>query len=232
MPPEQSISEKATRDFIESATKESGTSGRTYKSGLVWAVPDSPDALRDEARKVLAWEDIADEEDDLRLDEAQKRQLAENVKKAQRDAKEIVWRTYKNLMLLAKDNSWKTVDLGLVHSSAANSIVELILNRLRQDGDIEDAVSPNFLARNWPPAFKEWSTKSVRDAFFASPQFPRLLNSESLKDTIARGVENGMLAYVGKKPDGTLCSIPLEIVADSLRCRTVRGHVHHPARDC
>src|SRR5439155_5025089 len=58
-----------------------------------------------------------------------------------------------------------------------------ILNRLRQDGDIEEAVSPNFLSRNWPPAFKEWSTKSVRDAFFASPQFPRLLNSESLKET-------------------------------------------------
>jgi hypothetical protein len=95
------------------------------------------------------------------------------------------------------------VDLGLVHSSAAPSIVDLILSRLRQDGDIEDAVSPNFLSRNWPPAFKEWSTKSVRDAFFASPQFPRLLNSESLKDTIARGVENGMLAYVGKKPDGS-----------------------------
>ena len=48
MSPEQSISEKATREFIESATKESGTSGRTYK----------------------------------------------------------------NLMLLAKDNTWKTVDFG------------------------------------------------------------------------------------------------------------------------
>ena len=203
MSPEQSISDKATRDFIESATKESGTSGRTYKSGLVWSVPDSLDALRDEARKVLAWEDIADEEDDLRLDDAQKRQLAENVKKAQRDAKEIVWRTYKNVMLLAKDNSWKTVDLGLVHSSAAPSLVDLIINRLRQDGDIEDSVSPSFLVRNWPPAFKEWSTKSVRDAFFASPQFPRLLNSESLKETIARGVGNRVLAYVGKKPDGS-----------------------------
>jgi hypothetical protein len=64
-------------------------------------------------------------------------------------------------------------------------------------------VSPSFLDRNWPPAFKEWSTKAVRDAFFASPQFPRLLNSESLKDTIARGVENRVLAYVGKKPDGS-----------------------------
>jgi hypothetical protein len=169
----------------------------------VWAVPDSPDSLRDEARKVLAWADIEDESDDLRLDDAQKKQLSANKSKAERDLNEAVWRTYKNLMLLAKDNSWKTVDLGLVHSSAAPSMVDLILMRLRQDGDIEEAVSPSFLDRNWPPAFKEWSTKSVRDAFFASPQFPRLLNSESLKDTIARGVETGMLGYVAKRPDGS-----------------------------
>jgi hypothetical protein len=64
-------------------------------------------------------------------------------------------------------------------------------------------VSPNFLVRNWPPVFKEWNTKSVRDAFFASPQFPRLLNPDSIKETIARGVENGMLGYAGKKADGS-----------------------------
>jgi hypothetical protein len=72
-----------------------------------------------------------------------------------------------------------------------------------QAGDIEDkGVSPAFVVRNWPTAFKEWSTKSVRDMFFASPTYPRLLNPDSLKDTIKRGVENGMIAYVGKKPDG------------------------------
>jgi hypothetical protein len=195
--PSQSISEKETKDFIESATKE-----KTFKSGLIWAVPDAANALRDECRKVLAWEDIDDEKSELRLDEAQLRQLDENLKKARRDAKEAVWRTYKNLMLLGKDGSWKTVDLGLVHSSAANSLTELMVQRLEQEGDAEKGVSPNFLTRNWPPAFKEWSTKSARDAFFASPQFPRLLNPDSIKDTITRGVENGMLGYVGKKPDG------------------------------
>jgi len=81
-------------------------------------------------------------------------------------------------------------------------MMTLILNRLRQDGDVEEGISPNFLIRNWPPAFTEWSTKSVRDAFFASPQFPKLLNAEVIKDTIARGVNNGLLAYVGKKGDG------------------------------
>ena len=59
--------------------------------------------IRDDARKVLAWEDIADEEADLRLDDGQKRQPAESLKKVQREIKETVWRTYKNVMFLGKD---------------------------------------------------------------------------------------------------------------------------------
>ena len=201
--PGQPASEKATRDFVDISTKEHGNSARTFKSALVWVVPDALDVLRDEARKVLAWEDINDEKGDLRLDDIQERQLDENLKKARRDVRETVWRTYRTLMLLGKDGSWKSIDMGLVHSSSAPSFANLILERLRQDGDIEPGVSPNFLVRNWPPAFKEWSTKAARDAFFASPQFPRLLDPESVKDTIARGVENGMLAYVGKSADGS-----------------------------
>jgi hypothetical protein len=48
--------------------------------------------------------------------------------------------------------------------------------------------------RNWPPALTEWSTKSVRDAFFASPH--------AIRHTVSRGVGEGLIAYVGKKPKG------------------------------
>lgn len=89
-----------------------------------------------------------------------------------------------------------------MHSSAADSLAGLILGRLRQDDEAVEGVNPNFLVRNWPPALTEWSTKSVRDAFFASPRFPRLLVIDKLKETIARGVASGMLAYVGKSQDG------------------------------
>ena len=106
-------------------------------------------------------------------------------------------------MLLGKDNTVKRVDLGLVHSSAATDLISLIIGRLSSDGDLETkGISPSFLIRNWPPAFKEWSTKSVRDAFFASPQFPRLTNPDVLKETISRGVGNGLLGYVGKTANG------------------------------
>ena len=172
LPPDQSLQdEKKTTALVETMTKEYGTSARTFKSALVWCVPDSAAGLSDEARKVLAWEDIQEEETELRLDDSQRRQLAENLKKAQRDLKESVWRTYKNLMLLGKDNTMRPIDLGLVHSIAADTMVALVMNRLRQDGDVEDGISPNFLVRNWPPAFKEWATKSVRDAFLLRRSF-------------------------------------------------------------
>ena len=199
--PDQSLQdEKQTAAFVETMTRDYGTSSRTFKSALIFCVPDTADTLREDARKVLAWEAIDD--DDLKLDETQVHQLAESVKKARRDLKETIWRTYKNVMLLGKDNTIKRIDLGLIHSSAATDLLSLVLGRLRSDGDLEHGISPSFLVRNWPPAFKEWSTKSTRDAFFASPQFPRLTNPDALKETISRGVGNGLLAYVGKTASG------------------------------
>jgi hypothetical protein len=199
--PECTIGDQKTVPLVEKMIREHGNSGRTFKSALLFAIAEDDAALRDEARKLLAWQDIKDEEED-RLDQAQQGQLAENLKKAQRDLKECVWRTYKNVALLGKNNQLRVSDLGLVHSSQAKSLVELIVDRLRQEGDVEKSISPSFLIRNWPPALPEWSTKAVRDAFFASPQFPRLLNPDSIKEAIARGVSGGILAYVGKRPDG------------------------------
>ena len=201
LPPECGMADKKTLGMIEGMIREYGGSGRTFKNALLFAVPDDDAALRDEARKSLAWQGIKDEEEE-KLDKPQHEQLEENLKKAQRDLKECVWRTYKNVALLGKDNKVRVIDLGLVHSSQAHSMVKLIVERLQQDGEAEKSPTPNFLLRNWPPAFTEWSTKSVRDAFFASPQFPRLLSADTVKDIIARGVSHHILAYVGKRPGG------------------------------
>ncbi|MFC1888646.1 ATP-binding protein [Thermodesulfobacteriota bacterium] len=195
--PEYSIQE--TSDLIGmvgTMTKEYGKSARTYKSALLWVVPESSEVLREEARKLIAWEDIEDE--GLKLDEPQQKQLGSNIKKSRRDLTESVWRTYKNVMLLGKDNAIETIDLGLVTSSAAESMPRLILSTLRQKDIVQKEISSRFLVRNWPPAFTEWSTKAVRDVFYASPKFPRLLYPDTIKETIARGVCEGQVAYAGK----------------------------------
>jgi len=200
--PEHGAAEPATKNLIQSMTTESGSSSRTFKSALIWAVAEDRSPLAEEARKCLAWKDIEGDSHELKLDEIERRQLTENVKRAERDLREAVWRTYKNVFLLAEDNSLRRIDLGLVHSSAAGSLVELILARLKQEDIVVEGVSPNFLSRYWPPALPEWSTKSVRDAFYASPKFPRLLKPDAVKETISRGLDGGVFAYVGRAADG------------------------------
>ena len=185
---------------IDSMTKESGTSARTFKSALLWVVPESAATIRDEARRLMAWADI--EAEGLSLDDAQERQLEENIKKAKRDLRESVWRAYNKILLLNQDNAIHIVDLGLVHSSAAENMCQLVINQLRLTDEIAKDISPRSLVRNWPSAFTEWSTKSVRDAFYSSPRFPRLLNPEVVKEAISRGVMEGQFAYVGKSPKG------------------------------
>ncbi len=188
--------------MVEAMIKEHGKSARTYKSALIWAVPETAGSMREEARKLLAWEAIQAE--GLKLDESQQKQLGISLKKAKRDLTEGVWRSYKNVLLLGKDNAVKTVDLGLVTSSAHSSLPGLILQSLRQKDEVDKGpISARFLVRNWSPAFTEWSTKAVRDSFYASPLFPRLLDPTTIAMTVAQGVTDGLIAYVGKSPTGS-----------------------------
>lgn len=113
-----------------------------------------------------------------------------------------MWLSYNNVAFVGKNNEVRLIDLGNVHSSAASTTIQFIVNELVHIDEIQSGISPNLLIRNWPPAFQEWSTKAVRDAFYASPLFPRLLNPDAVKETIARGVSNGQLAYVGKTAAG------------------------------
>lgn len=191
-----------TLEFIDKLTKESGTSNRTFKSALVWCVADSERTVREEAKKLLAWEGIEEMSSSLNLDDTQKIQLSANIKKSAATLTESIWRAYKHVIILGKNNELREIDLGLITSSAAQSPLDLILRRLMDDDVVTKQVVARIIVRNWSPAFKEWSTKSVRDAFFASPKLPRLLEPELLRDTIARGVSQGSLGYIGKTSDG------------------------------
>lgn len=201
MAPNMAPQDPGTLSRIDTMTRECGASARTYKSALIWVLAQSEASLREEVRKVLAWDAINDEKDDLPIDDAQRRQIDQNVKSAREDLRESVWRTYNHIAMLDKDNTIQVTDLGQVQSGV-RSPIEFIINRLKTSDEILESVGPNFLLRNWP-AFTEWSTRAVRDAFFASPKFPRLLNAGIVRDTIAAGVTNGFLAYVGKAADGS-----------------------------
>jgi hypothetical protein len=195
--------EPQTKALIEGIIREVGASGRIFKSALIFVAAEEDTRITDTARTVIAWEDISSEEESVRqLDESQKRSLNQSLGRAKADLKEAVWRAYRYVFLLGKDNTVKEIDLGQVTSSTAPSISELAINQLVRDDEVSSAVGPNKLLRVWPPASPEWSTKAVRDAFFASPALPRLLEPESIRRTIADGVTAGNFGYASRNAQG------------------------------
>ena len=139
----------------------------------------------------------------MKLDESQRRQLSENIERSRRDLRDAIWRAYKHIFMQGKDNTLREIDMGMVGASSADTPITNVLNRLTADGELEKGISVRLLVKNWPSAFTEWPVKSARDALYASPQFPRIIRgTEAIQDTVAKGVAQGELAYVGKAVDG------------------------------
>ncbi|MEK6780102.1 MAG: AAA family ATPase [Bacteroidota bacterium] len=197
--PSKRINDGETKLFLDDVINNYGNSARVYKSGIIFCVAEDGQSLKEEAKKFLAWKTIYDEAYELKLDDEQRKQVKVSMDRAKKDVIENIWKAYKNLVLLNRSNQLQTKDLGLIHSSQARTISELFLSRLESEGEVTPEISPMFFARNWPPAFIAWSTKNVRDAFYQTPLFPRLVNPESLKTTISKGVAEGLIAYTGKQ---------------------------------
>lgn len=209
-------SDPATKSYIEGIVKECGASGRTFKSALLFAVPESGVAVANAARDVLAWEDINDDTDTLgQLEEPERRSLTESLKRARADLKEAIWRAYRHVFLLNKTNALKDNDLGQINSSMAPTLPDLIVNTLKKDDEITDKVGPSRLVRFWPPALAEWSTKAVRDAFFASPSLPRLIDPDSIRQTISDAVSSKLVGYARREGSRTVLERFGEPLAES-----------------
>ncbi len=193
---------ESTREFIKSLVLQYGQGRRAFKNGVICAVMSDDAAAREAARNLLAWEDIADEAHQLGLDQNQQSYVRQQVSRAASALKEAVWGAYCHVMLLDNDEGIAEVNLGMVNSSAASNLTELISRRLEQDDTVVHSLSIDYLLRSWPPALEEWSTKEVRDAVYKSPKFPRLLDPDTLKETIARGVRDGRVAYASRTADG------------------------------
>ena len=197
--------EASTTALMETLVRKSGLSDRTFKSALIFAVADASENVEDRAREWLAWQDIRDDDETIRrFDTGQQELLKRNLGTAERAVQESLFRAYRHLYLLSTDNTLRHVDLGNITSSSAASPVEAYLQRLGpgQLEEITDAVSPRKLLKMWPTAMIEWSTKSVRDAFYSSPLLPRLFNPNAVGRMIADGVTQGLFSLATKGPDG------------------------------
>ncbi len=208
--PEHTRRDPATLTFLQALTERYGEEPRVFRNALIWVAPDDKSGMYAEARVLLTWQDLQKEmqAETMPLLDAQDcdpvsmaEQIRINIEKAEAHLRESVWQSYRQIAILNKEEQIEFLDLGKFQPDDAATLPLLLLNQLRLFDYVVDTVSPRFLVRNWPGELhgQEWSTRAVREMFFMSPLFPRLLNPDILKDTIAKGASNGLLGYVGQK---------------------------------
>jgi len=202
--PEYNLTNPDTERLIETNIQEHGGTTRTYKSALLWSVANDDNGLKDAARKLLAWEMINEEHQSgtLPLDENQKAQLHGNFNIAREELENSVWRAYNSIILLDHTNKLRPIGFGPIQPTRNGTLKGLIINELKKSGELVESIGVGFLTKNWPPAFKEWPTQKVRDDFYASPQYPRLLNPSAIQEMIVKAVKDRMLGYVGPQVAG------------------------------
>ena len=138
--PRYNPGEQDTHDLICSILTEYGSTARVFKSALIFALADSEVSLRERAKKLITWEDIRDEQDQIGLDPSQKSQVLQNIKETQNALKVAVWRSYHYVIILRKGNTIKPIDLGLNTIGSASSLPSLIIERLKRDDIITGEV--------------------------------------------------------------------------------------------
>jgi len=198
-----------TRAWIERATQECGAQARTYKSAIFWIAPERITTLDERARDLLSYDAVGEMKT---LSEAQRDQLRELRRRGASELRTAVWRAYTQVVFLDPSQSLRTAALPQLHPSGSERLLDSVVQWLDvQQAVIAKTVSPSFLVRKWPPALHEWSTRSVRDAFFQSPEFPRLLQPEVVREVIARGVNSGDLALVIPAREGGYASFKWKV---------------------
>ena len=187
-------------ECIAQWTKKRGHSPRLYPASLIWCARSPGRKLRDRVELWLAWRRVAEEVKQGVLgtgfDRTERATVQSHVRDAHEAAKDEVWASYRIVVLLDshEQNGLKSIDLGVGHSSASESMSGRVLGALKSEALLNESVGAGYIDRHWPPAFRDtgaWPLTSLRQSFLDG-SLTRLIDPETvLRQQIAKFVASG-----------------------------------------
>lgn len=176
---------------------------RIYKNGMALAIPDKNqiEPLRRAVRYLIAIERIKGKKKSLNLTEEQLEQLneRERTEKASRDSSfrnlyNVVW-------LLKMENGSPAIEVLEVGGRALQStnIHERLMELLMRvpPPKVFDSLTASRLL-DLIKIEEGMETKDIVDAFFSSPELPRIIDEDVIKKAISKGIKDGLLGIATK----------------------------------
>ncbi|MDP3622689.1 MAG: DUF499 domain-containing protein [Methanobacteriaceae archaeon] len=213
--PERSSDIPDTRKLKLIAGKESdrfaefldnyGERPRVYRNTMIFLAPQDTErhVFEDFIKGKIAWEHIANDTL-LRLTKEQQKGVNNKIKTAEKETKEYVRNLYRNVYIPTKEGL-KLLDLGR-HAYGMDTPIDYeILDRLKNEDEVSDKLSPLLLREKYLKGKDFVETKNILDSFFKTPGEVRISSDNVLKEALEEGVRKGFFGLGTVKNDEINC---------------------------
>jgi len=199
------VQENQFRERCQEFLENYGERPRVYCNTLLFLCPMDSErkSFEDFLKKKLAWQ-LIEKDKTLRLTEAQKKEVKENIKTAETDSKENIRDLYRIVFVPAKDGL-KEIDLGRLTYGTDISIDKEIYDRLRNEGEVLPRLEPLTIKEKYLKDKDFVETKNILESFFKTPGEIRIVSDEVLKDSIKEGVRQGLFGTGGIEAEKPMC---------------------------
>ncbi len=194
------------KEFVKEIIQNYGDNPRVNKNTLFFLCPMESERCNFERflREKLAWESIAKDRY-IVLTEQQKKEVEEKIEKLKKDEKYKLRYLYRMIYIPSKDI--REIDLGIPTYGVKKSITEEIFDRLREEKEIVEKLSPILILNKYLANKDYLPIKQLYKALLTTPGEPRISKTNFIK-SIEEGVKNGIFGF-GILKDGEINCIKI-----------------------
>ena len=180
---------------------------RVHRNTVVLAVPsrDGLDAARTAARNLLGWEEVQSQlnEGGHAVDLMQQQRLKARLRDASVRLPEAVRQAYGIVVTGDTGNRAQAFRLSAAGGPLFAQIKQDARSRIQETAVEPAALLPGGPYELWKDDEPSRRVAELADSFARYPRLPKLLKSEVVRDTVLRGVEEGLFVARVARPDGT-----------------------------
>ncbi|TQE98568.1 MAG: ATP-binding protein [Spiribacter salinus] len=198
-----SPSDRAVRFLTETTTADRP---RVNKNALVLAVPSSDvlDTARGHIRNHLAWKEVRDNMlDKDEVDETRRHRLQRYVSESKDKIADAVRQAYSVAVTLNRDGKPIAFKVSGGESSLFQQIKAHDKARIKDAAITPEAILPNGPYDLWREDEAKRRVAHITEAFAQQTRLPKMLNTDGIYDTIARGCSDGTFVLRLERPDGS-----------------------------
>ena len=192
-----SQNEEKCREFLE----KHGERPRVNRNTMIFVCPLNSErtSFNEFLRRKMAWEMI-EKDETLGLTTQQKKEVRQKVEESRREIKRKLRDLYRIVYLPLKEG-FKEFNLGISTVGVAIYIDKEVMEKLRDEGEILEKLSPLVLKEKYLKNKEYVHVKNIFESFYKTPGQIRIKSEDVLKECIRNGVKEGLFGY-GTLEDG------------------------------